>query len=226
MCGRFGLIHPERLDWRKLGVGSPPTGLIPRYNIAPGSDVLVVRLRGGETRAEYLRWGLIPHCASDPAIANRLANARSDTAFEKPAFRTPVRSRRCLIPADVFYEWQKVPGASRRVPHAVRLKGGEPFALGGVWDYWRPGDGSEGLATCAILTTDANALLSSVHDRMPVIVPPERYAAWLDPRTPLPAVRDAMLPFPSEELEAWAVSNRVNDPGTDDPSVLEARLAT
>lgn len=219
MCGRFGLTRPERVDWRKLGVSHPPAGLVPRYNIAPGSDVLAVILRSSEPHAEYLRWGLIPYWARDPAIGSRLANARGDTAFEKPAFRAPMRSRRCLILADVFYEWQGVPG-SRRIPHAVRLKSGEPFALGGVWDYWHSPEG--GKATCAVLTTEANALLASVHERMPVIVPPERYRAWLDPRTPLPAVRDAMLPYPSQELEAWAVSFRVNDPAADDPSVLVA----
>jgi putative SOS response-associated peptidase YedK len=149
-----------------------------------------------------------------------MANARSDTAFTKPAFRDPMRQRRCLIPADVFYEWQVIPGRSPKQPFAVALHDAEIFALGGIWDYWRPKEGGDGLVTCAILTTDPNTLLTPVHDRMPVIVRPERYSAWLDPRTPAPAVRDLMQPYPSEEMRAWPITRRVNKASEDDAGIL------
>jgi putative SOS response-associated peptidase YedK len=223
MCGRFGLTRPERLDLERFGVASVPATR-PRYNITPGTEVLVVRERSGERRAEFLHWGLIPSWAPDPSIGNRTANARADSAFEKPAFRNAMRLRRCLIPADVFYEWQEAPGRRRKQPYAVRLRDGEPFALAGLWDYWRPRDaarGTEGIASCTVLTTEPNTLLAPIHDRMPVIIPPSRYSAWIDARTPGAAVQDLLRSYPSDEMEAWAISTRVNDPALDDATVLE-----
>lgn len=221
MCGRFGLTRPERLDLERFRVRELPT-LTPRFNIPPGSDILVVREREGERVADLARWGLIPSWSRDADIGARMANARSDTAFEKPAFRQAMKSRRALIPADVFYEWQVVPGQSRKQPHAIRLRTGAPFAMAGIWEYWKPKDAEgEGIVSTAILTTDANALMGRIHDRMPVIIPPERYDAWLDPRTPAPALKDLMQPCPSDWLEAFPVSLRVNNPKADDASILE-----
>lgn len=219
MCGRFGLSRPERLDLQRFGITSLPP-VPPRFNIPPGGDILVVRQRGEERRAEFLRWGLIPSWAKDPSIGHRMANARSDTALEKPAFRRAMQLRRCLIPADLFYEWQAVPGRRRKLPYAVRLKDDEAFAFGGLWEYWRP-EGGEGIASCTILTTEPNALLAPIHDRMPVIIPPERYRAWLDPRTPTAALSDMLRPYPSDAMTAWPISLRVNDPEADDETVLE-----
>jgi putative SOS response-associated peptidase YedK len=199
-------------------VSLPPTE--PRFNVTPGSDILAVRERQGERGAEFLRWGLIPSWAKDPSIGHRMANARSDTALEKPAFRRAMQLRRCLIPADLFYEWQAVRGQRRKQPYAVRLLDDEPFAFGGLWEYWRP-PGGDGIASCTILTTEPNALLAPIHDRMPVIIPPDRYPAWLDPRTPLPALSDLLKPYPSEAMRAWPVTLRVNDPEVDDATVLE-----
>lgn len=221
MCGRFGLTRPERLDLQRFGISALPE-LAPRYNIAPGTEILVVREREGARRAELLRWGLIPSWAKDPSIGDRMANARADTAHEKPAFRAAMRVRRCLIPADVFYEWQAIPGQTRKQPHAARLRDGEPFAMAGLWEFWRPKDdaSSPGIASCTILTTDANSQMRSVHDRMPVIIPPGRYDAWLDARTPDPAIRDLLQALPSDEMEVWPISLRVNNPRADDASVL------
>ena len=237
MCGRFGLTRPERLDLQRFGVVHVPP-LVPRFNIAPGAEIIAVVDREGARAAELLRWGLIPSWAKDPEIGNRMANARADTVYEKPAFRNAIRSRRCLILADVFYEWQAVPGQSRKRPHAVRMADGEPFALGGIWESWNPrhegaiappaestGDPpdsprAEAIVSCAILTTDANALMSRIHHRMPVLIPPDQYAAWLDARTPSPAVRDLMQPVQSDLLEAWPVSLLVNNPKADDERVL------
>lgn len=221
MCGRFGLTRPERLDLERFGISEFPP-LVPRFNIAPGSDILVVRERDGRRIADTVRWGLVPSWARDPSIGNRMANARSDSAFEKPAFRGAMKGRRALIVADVFYEWQVVPGQTRKQPHAIRFRSGEPFAMGGLWEYWRPrGEEGEGIVSAAILTTEANAIMAGIHDRMPVIIPADRYDAWLDPRTPAPALRDLMQPCPSEWLDAFPISLRVNNPRADDERVLE-----
>ena len=171
MCGRFGLTRPERLDLERFGIQELPP-LVPRFNIAPGAEILAIRERDGVRRGDLLRWGLVPAWAKDPEIGNRMANARADTAFEKPTFRNAMKSRRCLIPADVFYEWQAVPGASRKRPHAILRPDREPFAMGGLWEYWKakdaPGDGDgdgEAIVSCAILTTDANTLMTPIHHR-------------------------------------------------------------
>lgn len=221
MCGRFGLTRPDKLDLRRFGVSTVPD-TPPRFNVAPGTDVLVVRERKGAREASLVRWGLVPWWADDPSIGARMANARSDSAFTRPAFRDPMRQRRCLIPADVFYEWQVVAGQKAKQPFAVALRDSEILALGGIWDYWKPKDeGGEGIVTCAILTTEPNSLLAPIHDRMPVIVPPDRYSAWLDPRTPIPAIKDLIKPFPSEEMAAWPISLRVNRATEDDVGILE-----
>ncbi len=228
MCGRFGLTRPERLDLERFGIHELPP-LVPRFNIAPGADILAIRERDGTRIGDLLRWGLVPAWAKDPEIGNRMANARADTAFEKPTFRNAMKSRRCLIPADVFYEWQVVSGASRKRPHAIRRPDGEPFAIGGLWEYWKAKEGdsdSEPIVSCAILTTDANTLMAPIHNRMPVIIRPEAYSAWLDPRTPAPALRDLMQPSPSEWLEAYPVALRVNNPKSDDARVLEPESVT
>ncbi|MBC7896213.1 MAG: SOS response-associated peptidase [Cytophagaceae bacterium] len=221
MCGRFGLSRPEKLKLERFGIIALPEETHPRFNIAPGTDVLVVRERKGEREAITLRWGLVPWWADDVAVGARMANARSDTAFTKPAFRDPMRQRRCLIPADVFYEWQAIPGERRKQPYAVGLRSREPFALGGIWDFWRPKEGGEGIATFAILTTEPNVLLSPIHDRMPVIVPADRFLTWLDARTPEPEVKELVQPFPSELMEAWFISPRVNKADEDDAGLLE-----
>ena len=221
MCGRFGLSRPEKLDLQRFGIGKLPP-LAPRYNIAPGSEVLIVRVREDDRVADLARWGLIPSWAKDPDIGNRMANARSDTAFEKPAFRAAMKARRCLIPADVFYEWQAIPGQSKKQPHAVRMASEEPFAIGGLWEYWRArGADADGIVSCTILTTDANTMMSRVHERMPVIIPPERYTAWLDPSTPVPAVQELLRPYPSDEMEEWPISLMVNNPRAEGEQVLE-----
>jgi putative SOS response-associated peptidase YedK len=192
----------------------------PRFNVTPGTDVLVVRERQGTRIADFVRWGLVPSWAKDPSIGHRMVNARSDTALSKPSFRNAMERRRCLLPADVFYEWQVVTGQRRKQPWAVALPDGDIFGLGGLWEYWKPPGGGDGLVTCTILTTEPNVLLEPIHDRMPVIVHPDRYRAWLDPRTPRPSVEDMVRPWPSEGLRAWRISARVNDPEADDASVI------
>jgi putative SOS response-associated peptidase YedK len=167
-----------------------------------------------------IRWGLVPSWAKDPSIGNRMANVRSDTALEKSSFRNAMQKRRCLIPADVFFEWQDVPGQKRRKPYAVAMLEGEPFALGGLWEAWREKEGGDWLITCAILTTEPNELLAPIHDRMPVILPEEDYAPWLAPATPAEEVERMVGSFSPRLMRTWEVSLLVNDPKTDDARVI------
>jgi putative SOS response-associated peptidase YedK len=167
-----------------------------------------------------IRWGLVPSWAKDPAIGHRMANVRSDTALDKASFRSAMQKRRCLIPADVFFEWQEVPGQRRRRPYAVALREGEPFALGGLWEYWRPKEGGDWIVSCAILTTEPNELLAPIHDRMPVIVRPEDYAKWIAPETEVADVRRLVEPYAADEMRVWEVSLLVNDPKVDDAAVI------
>ena len=219
MCGRFGLTRLEALSLERFGITELPP-LVPRYNIPPSSDILVVRERKAVTGAEMIRWGLVPSWAKDPSIGNRMANVRSDTALEKSSFRAAMQKRRCLIPADVFFEWQDVPGQKRRKPYAVAFRDGEIFALGGLWEAWRAKESGEWLITCAILTTEPNELLEPIHDRMPVIIQPDQYRAWLDGSTTMDDVRRLVAPYSSDEMRTWEVSLRVNDPRTDDATVI------
>jgi len=215
MCGRFTLFESDKILSKEFGVsGFPP--LSPRYNIAPSQPVAAVRAaRAGAGRElALLRWGLIPSWSKDPAIGNRLINARAETAREKPSFRNAFRRHRCLIPASGFYEWRRQERGKQ--PYFVRMRDGRPFAFAGLWDRWESTE--EGaIETCTILTTAPNAVLAPIHDRMPVILPPAEYARWLDP-----SLRDTdslaplLVPFPPEDMLAFPVSPRVNPPATDD----------
>jgi putative SOS response-associated peptidase YedK len=219
MCGRFGLTRPDKLELERFGITEIPPQT-PRFNIPPSSDILVVRERKGVTEAEMIRWGLVPSWAKDPSIGNRMANVRSDTALEKATFRAAMQKRRCLIPADVFFEWQDVPGQKRRKPYAVALNGGEIFALGGLWEAWKPKAGGDWVITCAILTTEPNEILAPIHDRMPVMIQPDDYEGWLSPSTGMEDVRRLVASYRAEEMRAWEISLLVNDPKTDDASVI------
>lgn len=220
MCGRFLLSDPEGVIRELFGVDAP-AGLKPRYNIAPSQGVPVVRRGGAGEPPEIvmLRWGLVPHWAKDPAVGHRLINARAETAAEKPSFRGALRRRRCLVPADGFYEWQRLDG--RKQPWLIRRRDGRGFAMAGLWEAWRGPDGP--LETFAILTTRPNAVVAPIHDRMPVIVAPGSFALWLDP-----TIRDPGLLAPilrgeqTPELRAYPVGTLVNNPANDDPRCMEA----
>jgi putative SOS response-associated peptidase YedK len=217
MCGRYFLISKPHEVAAHFQVELP--GLIhPRYNIAPTQPALCVRAsREGGREAVIMRWGLVPSWADDPAIGSRMINARAETAAEKPSFRAAMKYRRCLVPADGFYEWRKV--GTGKQPYAVRLRGGGLFAMAGLWEQWERGEGA--LESFTILTTSANEAVRVLHERMPVILPPERYAEWL-----APDVRDAaavaalLVPCSPEALEVYPVSTRVNSPGNDSPELL------
>ena len=218
MCGRFSLGATIRVGQLFDLPNWPETP--PRYNIAPSQDVPAViqnRETGGREFRPF-RWGLVPSWAKDPAIGNRTINARSETAAIKPVFRKPFRERRCLILADGFYEWKRA--GSRKQPYHIKLRDGEPFAFAGLWDHWAPADGQP-LETCTILTTTPNELVRPIHDRMPVILPPSAYGAWLDPKTSdVPTVQALLTPYPAEKMIAYPVSTRVNNPAHDTPECV------
>ena len=233
MCGRF----TNRFTWKelheRLDLIGTPLNLRPRYNVAPSQDVAVVRAADpgsqsgagvGRTLA-MLRWGLIPGWAKDPAIGHKLINARSETVAEKPSFRSAYRHRRCLIPADGFYEWQRRGGS--RQPWLFGLRDGAPMIFAGLWERWTvpeaaaltgslaersPGDAVE---TCTILTTAANEAVAPVHGRMPVILPPDAWSPWLAGE-PVP-----LGPYAAEAMTAHPVSTHVNRPANDDPRCVE-----
>lgn len=219
MCGRYALYADgEQLAWR-FGVPVPHP-IAPRYNIAPSQPVLALRYNHDTKTREWTHfvWGLVPAWAQDPSIGNRMINARAETLREKPAFRAAYRYRRCIVPVSGFYEWKKT-GRTKQ-PYFVRAADNLPMGLAGLWEVWRSPDGSE-LHTCTIITTDANALIKPLHDRMAVVLPPDAYDLWLNPNTN-PAELDALLkPPPEDWLVAYPVSTRVNNPANDDPQLIE-----
>jgi len=181
----------------------------PRYNIAPTQDVVAVRLdRQGQRRLANLRWGLIPAWAQDAAIGNRMINARAETVAEKPAYRAAFRTRRCLLPADGFYEWKA--DGKRKQPFFIHRADSAPFGFAGLWERWEKGESP--VQSCCVLTTEPNTLMKGIHNRMPVILRPEDYARWLDPRTPAAELEKLMVPLSGEDLEAYPVDTRVNNP--------------
>ena len=217
MCGRYELhTHPAVLA---LAFGLPfPPQIGARYNIAPTQDVPVIRAtRGGERELSQVRWGLVPRWAKDPSIGARMINARAETVTVKPAYRTAIRWHRCLIPADGFYEWTTVAGLGKRPLH-IGMKDGAPFAFAGLTERWLTPQG-DALDTCTIITTQANALLSPMHDRMPAILSPGDYARWLD--TDVEDVSDLLVSYPAEAMHYFPVSNRVNAVKNDDASLIE-----
>jgi putative SOS response-associated peptidase YedK len=215
MCGRFLLFSSGDEIARALS-SPPPPPFAARYNIAPTQTVIGLRW-SKETDREWarFRWGLIPSWAKDDRSAARMINARVETAAEKPAFRSAFKRRRCLLPADGFYEWQKI--GRRKRPLCIRVRDNHPFAFAGLWDRWHGPDGP--VESCTILTTEANSLLRTVHDRMPVILPPHHFEAWLDKdQQDLTRIHSLLVPFPSDAMRLYPVGPQVGDVHNDDSS--------
>lgn len=218
MCGRYFLTTPGEVLAAALELESVPE-IEPRYNIAPSQEVPIVRADAGGRELARVRWGLIPGWAKERAIGNRLINARGETVAEKPSFRDAFRKRRCLIPADGFFEWQKLPGGKQ--PFVLRRRGGGPIALAGLWSAWKDPETGDPVETCAIVTTTPNELARKIHDRMPVLLGTEARKAWLDPAAAPEDLSDLLVPYPAAEMEAYPVSRRVNDPGHDHPDCIK-----
>ena len=227
MCGRFARKSTQDLltEWFGVELEDMPW-FAPSYNVAPQSVQPIVRSNRASGGREFalLRWGLVPFWAKDAKFGYSTINARAEEAASKPAFREAFKKRRCLVPADAFYEWQRVDPKVKR-PFAFALKSGEPYAFAGLWESWRPREG-EALETFTILTTDPNELMEPVHNRMPVILDPRDYDRWLDPETKEQPPVDLLRPYPAERMLAWPVSERVGNVRNNDAELLEATPVT
>lgn len=220
MCGRFSLASGNDILFNRFLLDPESEAEIrPRYNIAPGQDAPVVVVRDGARRLEMMHWGLIPFWAKDESIGNRLINARSETITEKQSFKNPFKRRRCLVPADGFYEWRKEPGGGK-TPMRITLKSREPFAFAGLWEAWKhPQRGV--IHSFTITTIGPNDLMAAIHDRMPVILLPEHENDWLNPDIhDEDLLRSFLKPYPAAGMESFEVSTLVNSPANDSPDCI------
>jgi len=221
VCGRFALFASPELVAEYFALAEPPA-LAPHYNLTPGQDIAAVRVdRDGVLRLHALRWGLVPFWAKDATLGRRLINARLDSLAGKPAFREAFTRRRCLIPASGFYEWG-VDAAGKKQPFFIRPRGEPLLAIAGLWERWRAPSG-EPLETCVIVTTEANALLAPIHDRMPVLLARAAQDVWLDARSDVATITELAARGP--ELETWPVGTVVNDSCNDDERVIAPKTA-
>ena len=216
MCGRFALKSPLPdivAMFNLICQESPP----PRYNIAPGQPVWAICQQAGKPEVAPLLWGLVPEWAKDPAIGNRMINARAEGVAQKPAFRDAYRYRRCVIPADGFYEWGKT--ARGKQPYFIHRQDNRPLWLAGLWEHWQDAPGNE-LETCTIITTSANELVGKLHDRMPVILELEESKTWLNESTAKETMAQLLRPAAKGLLQMYPVSPQVNRVGNDSPSCI------
>jgi putative SOS response-associated peptidase YedK len=222
MCGRFARKSTQDLlaEWFGVELEDMPW-FAPSYNAAPQSVQPVVRPDWDTGSREFalMRWGLVPFWAKDAKFGYSTINARAEEAAAKPAFRDALKKRRCLVPADAFYEWQRLDPKVKR-PFAFALKSGDPYAFAGLWDRWQ-GKDNAALETFTILTTDPNELMEPVHNRMPVILDPGDYDRWLDPETTERPPVDLLRPYAAERMRAWPVSQRVGNVRNNDAGLLE-----
>jgi putative SOS response-associated peptidase YedK len=250
MCGRYVSVSSpallaERFDVTEIRL--PEDGLEPSYNVAPRADVPVIAERRGEPAThervlDVVRWGLVPYWAKDPKIGDRMINARADRILTSNAYKRPLEKRRCIVPADGFYEWEKieVEGAKnaaaparkgrsgpRKQPWFIRRRDGEPLAFAGLWESWRDPEAGDPdaprLRTCVIITTDANDVVAPIHDRMPVVLPESAWSTWLDVENrDVATLHELLVPSPADELETWPVSTLVNKADNNGPELVEA----
>lgn len=227
MCGRYSITTaPEAL--RNLFRFEEQPNLAPRFNVAPTQSVPAVRRDAeGRRRLSMLRWGLVPHWAKDLSIGAKMINARAETLAEKPAFRQAFARRRCLLPADGFYEWRAEKGAKApKQPYRIEFEGRAPFAFAGLWERWGSREEGTRIDSVTIVTADANETLQPLHHRMPVILGPESFALWLDPEAEREALEPLLGPYPDSggaygQIGYYAVSTAINKATNEDPSLLE-----
>jgi len=216
MCGRYRLSRRKQIIEESFDTADWQDDWSPRYNIAPTQPVPVIRQHPKEPvrQISLMKWGLVPNWARDASIASSTINAKSETASEKPAFRDPFKYRRCLIPADGFYEWKR--SGSSKQPYCFEVQNGEVFAFAGLWDVWKDADG-QWIKTCSILTTLPNAVTATVHNRMPVILDRECYELWLDPSvTSVEVISELLKPFDARLMRCYPISAKVNHVANDD----------
>lgn len=217
MCGRFAITSaPEAI--RALFRYREQPNFPARFNVAPTQPIPVVRIAGGGRQFALMRWGLLPSWVKDPKAFTLLINARAETVNEKPAFRNAMKRRRGLLPVDGFFEWKR--DGARKQPYYIRPKHGGPMAFAALWETWTGPNGEE-IDTAAIVTTQANATLKRLHDRMPVILAPEAFDLWLDEGTDLDLATSLLVPAPDDQLEMFAVSSAVNRVVNDEPRNIE-----
>lgn len=212
MCGRYALTSSPAVIAERFHLLWTPE-LAPHYNIAPGQTIPVVRETGQGRELALLKWGLIPSWARDASIGTKLINARGETLGDKPAFRSAYRRRHCLVPADAFYEWKPIAG--RKQPYCIRLRDEGPFGMAGLWEHWKAPDGQT-VESCTIVTVDANTLIAELHDRMPLIVAPDDYDAWLAAGT-----KELPPAVPPQEMRYYPVSPLVSNARNDVPACLD-----
>jgi putative SOS response-associated peptidase YedK len=218
MCGRFTRTNSLEEILQEFEIAEVACDLGPSYNVAPTQPIAVIAEEGGARRLVTLRWGLIPSWAKDASIGNKLINARAETLSQKPSFRQAFKKRRCLIVADGFFEWQK--RGATKVPLYIRLQSGKPFGFAGLYEYWTP-PGGQPIGTCAIITTEANDRMRPIHHRMPVILPREHHALWLNPAVEDEALLLSLLePFVDGDMETYEVSRLVNSPKNNSPTCI------
>jgi putative SOS response-associated peptidase YedK len=224
MCGRYGLYSRKERLKELLGIDDGKAGgdLVTKYNIAPRTACWLALRRQGldyKLTIESYEWGLLPYWVQDPKEHRRPINARTETVFDKPMFRESIRGRRCLVPADGYYEWRTTP--TGKIPFWFTMARGEPFFFGGVWDTWHSGKVDQ-LPTFALLTTSPNELCAQVHDRMPVIIPASAYQLWVDPAVKDPnAIKPLLGAFPADQMRMREVSRAVNNSKSEGPELIE-----
>jgi putative SOS response-associated peptidase YedK len=220
MCGRYRRTSSEEELCRIYNIPIPPQSDLPiSWNIAPSQDILAIRYnpKTRQRSLDPLRWGLIPYWAKDPKIAYKRINARAETVDTAPSYRQAFEKRRCLIPADGFYEWRTIGGM--KIPFSISMKDDSPFAFAGLWEGWKDPTTADWLRTCTIITGDPNDLVAQIHTRMPVILPEEHHARWLG-EVEDGDLKELLKPFPADQMKMWPISPRVNSPKNDDPDIL------
>ncbi len=220
MCGRFALsVQTDSIE--KLDPGFvADVELSLRYNIAPSQNIAVA-VNDGKNKISFARWGLIPSWAKDDSIGYKMINARAETLMEKPSFSKSLKTKRCLIFADAFYEWKKSGDGKRKIPYLIKMKSSEPFTFAGLWDKWINPEGGDTVVSAVIITTEPNGLMKEIHNRMPAILGRHDRAKWLSGEYKPEELVTLLKPYPAEQMEAYEVSTLVNSPVNDFPECLD-----
>ena len=216
MCGRFIQKAERKIIGEEFYIALFINDIITSYNVAPGQNAGIIINRGDNVYVQH-RWGLVPSWAKDQKIGNRMINARAETVAQKPSFKSAFKSRRCLVPVDGFYEWKRTDGY--KLPYYIHHRSERPFSLAGLWETWKSPEGSD-LRTFTIITTDASSALRTLHDRMPVVIPPEKRPMWLDSAADTQDLETLLVPYDSAELQFHQVSRMVNSPNNNSPQCI------